>query len=84
MQSCLLSPGQESQGTTRPQLHLPEPTGSLRCRGQMLLTLELLTARLVIPQDLLAPTQPCPSCHQRHSPCVYPATTRVPTPSERP
>lgn len=40
MQSCPLCPGQESQGTTRPQLHLPEPTSSLRCWGQMLLTLE--------------------------------------------
>lgn len=40
MQPCPLPPGQEFQGTTPAQLHVPEPTGSLRCRAQMLLTLE--------------------------------------------
>lgn len=76
-QSRPLPQDRSPRGPFLPQPHVPEPTGSLRCRGQMLLTLEPTDGRAGAPIGLARSCVP-PATSNTHPAKSHPVSTLPP------
>lgn len=77
VQSRPLPQDRSPRGPFLPQPHVPEPTGSLRCRGQMLLTLEPTDGRAGVPIGLARSRVP-PATSNTHPAKSHPVSTLPP------